>query len=270
MPLALKPVSSAANPVVSELMARAREGDASRVLCEGWKLVEEAARSGWRFTELVVEGEVASIARAEAIAFQQPPRVALSVPGKLLERLSTVRESQGIIAWAQPPAAWESHTRDWAQAWAGKGPVPCLVAPADPGNAGAVLRVAEAAGSPGVVFCGGGVRPFHPKVARGSMGSLFRVPTISIASLEVPREWRLIGLDASATTSLFELSKDARPTMLVLGNESHGLPPEVRARLDLVVRVPQAGRVESLNLAVATGLGLYVLAHGLVTRMKTD
>jgi TrmH family RNA methyltransferase len=132
----------------------------------------------------------------------------------------------------------------------------------DPGNAGTVLRAADAFGADAVVTTSGSVDPQSPKAARAAAGSLFHLPVL--AGIPWPdlrdalrdRGLRLVGADAHAPAGIDQAPLGA-PVALVLGNEAHGLPAAVAADLDQVVRVPLAGRAESLNLAAAAAVLLY-------------
>ncbi len=140
----------------------------------------------------------------------------------------------------------------------------------DPGNAGTVIRCADAAGADGVVLAGGSVDPYNGKCVRASVGSLFHLPVCTPGhSLDVLAELGAAGLqllatDASGDTSLDDLIDDgrlSRPTAWLFGNEAHGLPDEVVSRADTVVRVPIYGQAESLNLATAAAVCLYASAR---------
>lgn len=129
----------------------------------------------------------------------------------------------------------------------------------DPGNAGSVLRCAEASGAGAVVFCTGSVDVFNPKTVRSSAGSLFHVPVVSGGD---PAEV-LVRLGASGVQRLGTVARDGRPydevdfsipSTVVLGNEANGLPPDLDQFLDLHVTVPMAGRAESLNVGMAAAL----------------
>jgi TrmH family RNA methyltransferase len=153
---------------------------------------------------------------------------------------------------------------------------PALVAVAveirDPGNAGTVLRTADAAGAGLVVFAGQAVDPYNGKCVRASAGSLFHVdlvrcpdPATAVAAL------RAAGLRVLAATAAGETDLDdlvdagglARPTAWLFGSEAHGLPPAVAAVADARVRVPIHGRAESLNLGAAAAVCLYASARAL-------
>jgi TrmH family RNA methyltransferase len=136
----------------------------------------------------------------------------------------------------------------------------------DPGNLGTVVRAADAFGADAVATTRGSVDPQGPKAARAAAGSLFHLPVVAgvpwpnLRSALRERHLRLVGADPHAPDPVDAAPLD-EPVALVLGNEAHGLPAEVRAGLDLVVRVPLAGRAESLNLAAAAAVLLYEAAR---------
>lgn len=129
----------------------------------------------------------------------------------------------------------------------------------DPGNAGAVMRSAEAAGAGGVVSCGTSVDLFNPKTVRASAGALFHVPVVAGGPpeevLEVVGRWGLRRLGTVARGGDDYASVDLTgPTALVLGNEAAGLPPHLDRSLDGRITIPMAGRAESLNVAMAAAV----------------
>jgi TrmH family RNA methyltransferase len=138
----------------------------------------------------------------------------------------------------------------------------------DPGNAGAVIRCADAAGAHGVVFVGDSVDPFNPKSVRATVGSIFHLP-IAVSrdiagSLAAVQEagMAVLAADGKGDVGLFDDNLDlAAPTAWLMGNEAWGLPDEVRSLADRVVAVPIFGRAESLNLATAAAVCLYASAR---------
>lgn len=136
----------------------------------------------------------------------------------------------------------------------------------DPGNAGTVLRAADAAGADAVVFTGESIDPWHPKVVRSTTGSLFHLPVLVSTSLEgVLNAARNAGLHiVAADVHGEELQPgDAdlvRPTAWVFGNEARGLREADRALADITRRLPIYGSAESLNLATAASVCLYTSA----------
>jgi len=148
--------------------------------------------------------------------------------------------------------------------------VAVLAAVRDPGNAGTVLRTADAAGAGAVVLPAGSVDPYNGKCVRASAGSLFHLPVVRGGDpVGVLDALRAAGLHVLAATGsgaddLDDLVDDgvlAAPTAWVFGNEAQGLPGEVLAAADARVRVPMHGAAESLNLAAAAAVCLYATAR---------
>jgi TrmH family RNA methyltransferase len=167
--------------------------------------------------------------------------------------------SQGILAVAAiPHHGLDDVPRDRA--------VLVLVGVADPGNAGTLIRVAEAAAFGAVLFTAGSVDPWSPKVVRASAGSVLRVPVFSTGEAHAvlddlrDRGRRRIGTRA---VDAVEYTEVAFPpgVAIVVGNEAHGLDPALDAHLDEWVRIPMAGAVESLNVAMAGTLLAFEVAR---------
>ena len=140
----------------------------------------------------------------------------------------------------------------------------------DPGNAGTVIRCADAAGADGVLLTGASVDAYNGKTVRASAGSLFHVPlVVGLETAPVLEEVRRGGLTVLAADGGGELDLDdaidagllAGPTAWLFGNEAHGLPAEPAALADHRVRIPIHGRAESLNLATAAAVCLYASAR---------
>ncbi|ALG12309.1 TrmH family RNA methyltransferase [Kibdelosporangium phytohabitans] len=140
--------------------------------------------------------------------------------------------------------------------------VAVLVGVSDPGNAGTVTRVADAAGADAVIFAGDTVDPHNGKCVRASTGSVFHLPlarsrnTTAVFDACRAAGLRLVAADGHATTELTGLDL-SRPTAWVFGSEAHGLDAEVLDAVDDVVSVPVFGKAESLNLATAAAVCLY-------------
>jgi len=140
----------------------------------------------------------------------------------------------------------------------------------DPGNAGTVIRTADAAGADAVVLTAGSVDPTNGKCVRASAGSLFHLPVVvDVPVEEAVAALRAAGLvvlaaDGTATTDLPAAAADGLldcPTAWLFGNEAWGLPAAVRELADHAVAVPIYGRAESLNLATAAAVCLYASAQ---------
>jgi TrmH family RNA methyltransferase len=140
----------------------------------------------------------------------------------------------------------------------------------DPGNAGTVLRTADAAGADAVILAGDSVDPYNGKAVRASAGSLFHLPVVRgadlPAALEAARQAGLtvLAADGAGEADLDELAETgglAAPTAWLFGNEAWGLPDTVGALADVRVRIPISARAESLNLAAAAAVCLFASAR---------
>jgi TrmH family RNA methyltransferase len=140
----------------------------------------------------------------------------------------------------------------------------------DPGNAGTVIRCADAAGAGGVLLTGSSVDPYNGKAVRASVGSLFHLPVaIARSTTDVVTALQAAGVsvlaaDGAGETDLDDAADDgllARPTAWLFGNEAWGLPDDLAALADHRVRIPIHGRAESLNLATAAAVCLYASAR---------
>jgi TrmH family RNA methyltransferase len=189
------------------------------------------------------------------------------LPGSLkdgvLEKVGTTRTPQPVLAVAPI-------VRPGPEVLAREGLVVVGTVISDPGNLGTILRSAEAAGVAAVVLGPGSVDAYNPKVVRASAGAIFGIPVLEAASegwssvealdaLGALGRQRL-GAVASGARS-YDAADLARPTALVLGNEAHGLAPEVAARLDGTIAIPMAGATESLNVAMAATVVCFEVAR---------
>jgi len=229
---------------------------------EGPQAVREALAAGL-VTELFVESgrdHAALLAAADGVRINQ-----LTAAG--LAALAETVTPQGVVAVAR-----QRHLT-LAEALAGVPALAVVLAGiADPGNAGTVLRTADAAGAAVVVFPDGTVDPYNGKCVRASAGSLFHVdvvrggtPEDAVATLK-GGGFTVLAADARGEHDLDQLLDDGRlagRTTWVFGSEAHGLPAPVLAAADARVRVPIHGRAESLNLAAAAAVCLYASARAL-------
>jgi len=148
--------------------------------------------------------------------------------------------------------------------------VVALIDAGDPGNVGAIIRTADAAGADAVVLSGDSVDPHNPKCIRASAGSIFHLP-IAVAgdTAHVVACMQSAGLLVAATSAdadedLYDVADRgalSKPLAWLFGNEAHGLPTEALEAAELSVRVPILGRAESLNVAAAAAVCLYATAR---------
>ena len=194
------------------------------------------------------------LARASAAVGISIERVA---PG-VIEAMADTVTPQGVVAVAA------QFTSTLAEVVAAK---PRLVAileeVRDPGNAGTILRAADAAGADAVIFSGKSVDPYNTKVVRSTTGSMFHVPIVSGVDLdEVVAAMHDAGLtviaaDVKGDDLLEHRAVLQLPTAWLFGNEAHGLDDAQLAKADRALRLPIFGRAESLNLATAASVCLY-------------
>jgi TrmH family RNA methyltransferase len=250
------------------LAKRAFRRNDRRFLAEGPQAVREAlalpggpgalvelfttAEAEHRHPELVLAAEAAGVP-------------VLRVSGEVMSELAQTVTPQGLLAVCE----FLDVPLDTALA-AGPSLVSVLAHVRDPGNAGTVLRTADAAGADSVVFTDASVDPYNGKCVRASAGSLFHLPVVVGPRFgELIPALRAAGLTVLAADGAAKRSLDeamdagvlARPTAWVFGNEAWGLPEEILGLADEVVSVPIYGRAESLNLATAAAVCLYASAR---------
>jgi TrmH family RNA methyltransferase len=256
-------IRSRHNPLVRRLRElKSRCAPENLCLLEGLKLIEEALAAGIEIIEAAAAPRAERSERGRALlskleAHGCPVRY---LDGGVLESVSEVETSQGFLALSRRPAF------DEARAFAGNPLVIAAVAVQNPGNVGALLRTAEAAGATGVFMTQGCADPCSWKTLRGAMGSAFRLPHFkdkeAVALVRRLRSRGLVVLAAaSADGRPYDQVDFNRPTAIFLGNESAGLPQAVLDAVDGRVMVPTKPPVESLNVAVAAGVLLFEAAR---------
>ncbi len=252
-------IISAANPLLKDVRrAIVRGALTTEGLCvaETFHLLEEALRSDCDVRTVIAAESVRAAAETHVRKLSGVRVVVL--PDALFQSLSGTETSQGVMALVKMPA-WTLE-----QLFQGCPLVVVLDGVQDPGNAGTIVRTAEAFGATGILFLKGSVSPFNAKTVRASAGSLFRVPMlygVDAALARAALRQHRIELYASvparngrAARLLPELDLTGR-CGLIIGSEGHGVGEELRsAAVD--VSIPTVG-VESLNAAVAAGIMLY-------------
>jgi RNA methyltransferase, TrmH family len=257
-------LESSRSPVVRRIAAlkqRSERSETGLFLVEGPQAVREA---------LAAEGELVTAVYCTPEAHERhaalvAAAVAAGVEVELasdaaLAAMADTRTPQGIVAVArQAPARMRSVFED-----ARLGVI--LDEVQDPGNAGTVIRAADAAGADAVALTSGSVDPYNPKVVRATTGSLFHLDVATGASVaDAVAAARSAGLQVLAADMAGESLPDlgdvlTRPTAWLFGNEARGLSTEARRAADRTVAVPIYGAAESLNLATAAAVCLYASA----------
>lgn len=183
-----------------------------------------------------------------------------TVSEEVLDKLADSVTPQGAVAVAE-----QRHVP--LDAAVGTGVLVVLCGVSDPGNAGAIVRTATAAGAAGVVFTTGSVDPWNPKAVRASAGAVARIPlVVDVTADEVldachGRGQRTVALDTTGRRHIDEAGLLDPPVALLFGNEAHGLAAEVLDRVGATAQVPRYGPVESLNLAAAVAVTVYAAAR---------
>ncbi|SKA02846.1 TrmH family RNA methyltransferase [Consotaella salsifontis] len=259
----VKEVTSVSNPLVKDIRLLAQKkqhrGEAGLFLAEGLKLVLDALEAGWRIETLVVrkadlDHPALSKAAAKTVALGAD---VIEANEKVLAAISRRDNPQSAIG------VFRQKTLPPEKIDFGKhGVVVALDRVRDPGNLGTIIRTADAAGARAVMLVGDTVDPFGLEAVRATMGSIFSVPLARVSEAEF-LSWRagfgglLVGTHMTGTTDFREPAYGKRPTVLLMGNEQVGLSDTLAGACDVLARIPQAGRADSLNLAVATAVMLF-------------
>lgn len=267
----LRRVEGRHNLLVKQLrqaFSRGKLTETGECAIEGLRIMEEAIRSGLRFSALFFRESSPDI--AERLLPQIGAQVeTLLLPDKLFDSVVSSESPQGVAALVRP----KEFAFDDLIERLHVGPIVVLAGLQDPGNVGAILRSAEAFGSAGVVLGEGTVSPYNSKAVRASAGSVFRLPIvhghgIRPAEMELGKTCemlrgkrvRLIATSSHKGTPLHQT--DLRGSSAIfLGNEGAGLPRDLIAKMDEIVSIPHMPQVESLNAGVAASIVLYEAAR---------
>ncbi|MEM0898991.1 MAG: RNA methyltransferase [Pseudomonadota bacterium] len=262
IPGRVKEISSLSNPIVKDLRLlekkRHRE-DTNRFVAEGMKLVIDALDLGWSLDTLIYAASKRGDAKIGGLAAKALAKGAdiLIVPEKVLGAITRRDNPQMVVGVFKRRFAKASAVTD------GSGDVwVALDRVRDPGNLGTVIRTIDAVGAKGVILIGDTTDPFSPETVRATMGSIFGVNIIRMAAEDFAsfaNTWsgRIVGTHMAGETDFRNVDYGGGPTILLMGNEQQGLTDALVEACTDVVRIPQAGRADSLNLAVATAICLY-------------
>jgi len=266
-----KRITSLANPLVKEIrgLALAKNRKASgRFVAEGLKLVADALESGWTIRMLVHSDRVANetLVRRLAEWTETDGGQVLTVSEAVLGKITRRDNPQTVVGvFEQRMTPLESIRPDGDDLWVG------LEAVRDPGNLGTILRTIDAVGASGAILIGETVDPFSLEAVRATMGSIFHVglARASLSDFEaLCRDWpgSVVGTHLAGSRD-YRAAGYRPPVLLVMGREQSGLSPALAAACGTLVKIPMAGRADSLNLAVATGIMLFEIARD---RLRLD
>lgn len=260
----MRPVTSLQNETIKfirSLEMRKARRDSGRFVAEGASVLISAGQHGHLPRILVVragvllEGAVAAFVRQVAAAGGD----VIEASPAVMEKITTKDNPQALVGvyeqiWAEPPAvAAIEKPATWL----------LLERVRDPGNLGTIIRTADAVGAQGVLLAGACCDPFSRECTRATMGSIFAVPLARLdeaSAVDLLRRWpgETIGTHLSAMED-FRAPAYRMPALLVMGSEGSGLGEGLASACSRLVKIPMAGRLDSLNLAVATALVLYAI-----------
>lgn len=271
----VKEVTSLANPLIKDIKALAQKkfrDQQNAFMAEGLKLVIDALDLGWSIRTLVF----AKAGRGNAVVEKVAARTVaaggtvLEVSEKVLVAITRRDNPQMVVGVFQqkllPLKDIRAHDGD---VWV------ALDRVRDPGNLGTVIRTVDAVGAKGVILVGETTDPFSVETVRATMGSIFAVP-VTKATPEAFLAWRnsfsglVVGTHLKGAVDYRSVDFSRGPVLLMMGNEQQGLPDNLAESCDRLLRIPQAGRADSLNLAVATGIMLFEIRRGALKLAPED
>lgn len=269
----VKEITSLANPIIKDIKAlslkKARD-ETKTFMAEGLKLVIDALELGWTIRTLVYSKAAKGKPMVEKVAARTIASggLVLEVSEKVMSA-TTRRDNPQMVAgvFEQRWMALKDVRPSASETWV------ALDRVRDPGNLGTIIRTADAAGASGVILVGDCTDPFSLETVRATMGSLFAVPLVKTTPADFLR-WkkdsgaRLVATHLAGAVDYRTIDYRSRPVVLMMGNEQSGLPDDLAGAADALARIPQVGRADSLNLAVATGVMLFEVRRHLLSLDK--
>jgi len=263
----VKEVTSLANPLIKDIKALALKkfrDQQNAFMAEGLKLIIDALDLGWQIRTLVFAKAGRGNPAVEKVAARTVAAggTVLEVSEKVLVAITRRDNPQMVVGvFSQRFLALRDIRADNGDVWV------ALDRVRDPGNLGTVIRTVDAVGAKGVILVGDTTDPFSVETVRATMGSIFAVP-VARATTEAFLAWRggfsglVAGTHLKGAVDYRSVDFSRGPVLLMMGNEQQGLPESLAASCDRLLRIPQAGRADSLNLAVATGIMLFEIRRG--------
>jgi TrmH family RNA methyltransferase len=263
----LRRIEGRHNSLLKELRMAFSRGEltvSGECAIEGFRVIEEAIRSGLRFRAVFISES--GQARAARLLPQIGSHVeTVLVPDKLFSAAVPSETPQGAAALVHI----KTHTLDQLLESASSAPLLIVAGLQDPGNLGTVLRSAEAFGAAGVILGEGTVSVYNSKVVRASAGSVFRLAVTKSDLKNVIEKLRAVAIKLLATSShkgtALPRANIGGRTAVFIGNEGAGLDKKLIAEMDELIMIPHSPRVESLNAGIAASIILYEAA-----RQKTN
>ena len=260
MPRQVTAFSNATVKLLRSLRDKKARRSEGLFLAEGLRIIAEARDSG-RLPEIVAfspEGAGHPLAADIIAATEAAGGDAIETSPDILAKMSGKNNPQMLLgAYRQPDTSLAQIDRSTAPLW--------IVAQAlrDPGNIGTILRTGDAAGAGGLILIDDSADPFSVEAVRASMGALF-TQAVAIARWPDFLDWLRSGDGQLVGTSLntkedYLAAQYRQPCFLLIGNEQQGLPADYEAQCDLLVKIPMAGRADSLNAAMAAAVMAFAI-----------
>jgi TrmH family RNA methyltransferase len=262
-PLVITSLQNERVKLIRSLEMRKARKETGLFVAEGASILISAREAGWHPSLLVYRtGASEGVAKGLVDGALKAGAEVLEVSEAVLGKIAAKDNPQSLIGvfqqrWAQPPDAARVPPAD---TWL------ALEEIRDPGNLGTIIRTVDAVGAKGIILVGTTCDPFAHECIRATMGSIFAVPLVRMtreAFLAWRMEWKgeMVGTHLAGTDDFRKVAYRG-PTLLVMGGEGPGLSPELSTACDRLVKIPMAGKLDSLNLAVATALTLYQIRGG--------
>ncbi|MGB3500567.1 MAG: RNA methyltransferase [Mesorhizobium sp.] len=258
----VKEVTSLANPLVKDIKSLALKkfrDQQNAFMAEGLKLVIDALDLGWTINALIYSKAAKGNPAVEKAAVRTVASggLVLEASEKVLSAITRRDNPQMVIGvfeqrWGRLKDVRPANDDVWV----------AMDRVRDPGNLGTVIRTADAVGAKGIILVGDTTDPFTVETVRATMGSIFAVPVVKASEADF-LAWRagfkglVIGTHLKGAVDYRTVDYAGKPVLMLMGNEQQGLPDTLAAVCDRLVLIPQVGRADSLNLAVATGVMLF-------------
>ncbi|MGE6783438.1 TrmH family RNA methyltransferase [Ensifer adhaerens] len=266
----VKEVTSLTNPIIKDIRAltQKKHRDETRsFMAEGLKLVIDALDLGWKIKTLIYAKAAKGKPHVEQVAAKTFAKggLVLEVSEKVLSAITRRDNPQMVVGiFEQRYRSLKDLKPELGETYV------ALDRVRDPGNLGTVIRTADAAGASGVILVGETTDPFSLETVRATMGSVFAMPVARASTEDFIRWQKSAGVKVVAThlagaVDYRTIDYRTKPVVLLMGNEQSGLPEELAREAGALARIPQAGRADSLNLAIATGIMLFEARRHLLT-----
>ncbi len=258
----IKEISSTANPIIKDirLLEKKRHREqTNQFIAEGMKLIIDAIEQGWHLQTLIFAASQKLNPNVEKLAANCVAKGVdvLIVPEKVLGAITRRDNPQMVVGIFSRQFIEPSQIRTGGEdVWI------ALDRIRDPGNLGTIMRTVDAVGAKGVILVGETTDPFATETVRATMGSIFATPICRMSEddfINFADQWQglVVGTHLEGSVDYRTPDYSGKPVLLIMGNEQSGMPEKLVQVCHQLIRIPQVGRADSLNLAIATGVCLF-------------